>query len=517
MTLSIDRRLMDAAYGPRLKVIVASADAQQLARAFTHDLLDAAGIELIQYEATLNENGTARLSRPGESAGESVELTSPPSGHCLLASISAQGRSELASLQTWWNENGPNGTPDLVAFDPASSAQTEWPLRLMRHLVEVVQADARRCAEREVSLNGQLYELRQEYDQARGATQAMQDHLARVSLAPCNLAYAYSPAAEVHQFKSNGETLVQRLPVRAEGLAGFDFFISPGRNAAGANEHFLVTLKARECDAPLGTWMIHGHQLAGSWARCAFPIALTSPFHQIELHVKWVGASRNCPGVALSAIHPWDELRATVDGSPLGGALAHVVWCAVPGVKTGVSSAPFRKQSDDETLFTHTLGRDTLSRAIPTTSTTAHYLDLLLHQGGFRLHPLDGIVAAAVIPDACLPGAQAVTAVAQINHPAAKYKVEYAMALTHSASNCRAFPQDARASEVMAMSGWQSVPPDGAPHVVSLTLPKENAHPLDLHVATRMAEGNSTAHQWADWLEIRVTLRCPSPIMPMSS
>lgn len=517
MTLTIDRRLMDAAFGPRLKVIVASADTQEFVRALTRDVQNAAGIELIQFDAGGGANGAARLNRPGENAHDFVTLTTPPSGHCLLASTSAQGRDELASLRHWWNECGPNGTPELLELDPASSAHAEWPLHLLRRVLEIAQADAKHSAEREVNLYGQLFELRQEYDQARGATQAMQDHLARLNLAPCNLAYAYSATTEVHYFKSEGETLVQRLPIRAEGLAGIDLFIPPGKKSAGPDEHYLVSLTARESDASLGTWMITGRHLAGGWVRCAFPVALTSPFHQLELHAHWRGAPMNCPGLALSPIHPWDELRASVRGSPLNGALAHAVWSAMPGVKTGFSSAPFRSNSDEVTTFTHVLGRDTLVRAAATTATTAHYLDLLPHIGGFRLHPLDGIVAAAVIPDACLPGALSVTAVAQINHPAAKHPVEYAMALTQSAAKCRAFPQTGRAPEVVAVSDWQSVPADGSPHVIGLTLPKSCTHPLDLHVATRMAPGVTTAHQWADWLDLRVTLRCAPPVMPVGA
>lgn len=517
MILTIDRRLMDALYGPRLKLFVASADAAQFVRDPVSRALAACGIELIQYEAGDDEDSAARLHSPGVDGGDFASLAIPPTGPCLLAVATPQGREQLASLRAWWQENGPTGSPEVLELDGCSTDQTAWPVRLLQRLVEIAQADARRSAEREVGLCAQLCELRQEYDQARGAMQTMQDHLARMSLAPCSLSYTFPSSSEVFHPGSEGETVRQPLPVRAEGLAGIDLYLARSANRPNPHEHFIVTLKAREASEPLGTWMIAGARLNGGWTRCAFPVALASPFHQLELVVQWSGMPDHCPGLALSPVQPWREYCASVNDKPLTGALAHAVWNALPGAKTGFESTPFRDSHDPDamTTFTYVVGRDDITRAVATTDTAVHYLDPMPALGGFRLHPLDGMVASAVLPEVCFSGTQSITAVAQIAHPAAKYPVEYAIALTRSSAKHREFPQDARAKDVVAISKWQSVPADGSPHVVGLTLAQACVEPLDLHVATRMSKDHPTAHQWADWLDVRVTLRCLMPVMPM--
>lgn len=517
MTLTIDRRLMDAIYSARPKLFFAAADAAEISLGLGTELQRTHGIELIQFEAAGGAREAGRLHMVGQPEGDGVPLATPPTGSCLLMCLSTTGHQQLTPLLDWWKVMSPSSPPDVLDLsESAASEQMTWQVRLLLRLVEISQSDAQLSAEREVKLHGQLYELRQEYDQARGAMQFMQDRLAQLSQAPCSLAYAFAPGTELHHCKTDGEVIRQRLPIRSEGLSGFDLYIPPGRRSSAPHEHFLVTLRSCESDAALGTWKIMGPHLTDGWVRCAFPAALTSPYHQTELLVQWCGAADHCPGLALCPVDPWRELCATVNGAPLAGALAHAVWTAVPGAKTGLESAPIKTGIEGEAraAFTHVLGRNSITRAQTTTDTSAHYFDPLHNNTGFRLHPLDGIVAAAVFPDVCLSGTQSVAAVVQISHPAARHAVEYAMALTRAEARLRVFPGDSRGSDIVAISDWQSVPPDGSPHVVTLSLPPPCPDPLDLHVATRMYNNLPTTHQWADWLEIRVTQRGPAPVLP---
>jgi hypothetical protein len=59
--------------------------------------------------------------------------------------------------------------------------------------------------------------------------------------------------------------------------------------------------------------------------------------------------------------------------------------------------------------------------------------------------------------------------------------------------------------DVLACSGWRTIPPDAASHEMMLELPRATTEVADLHFATRMNGGRPNAWAWADWR--RVSLR----------
>jgi hypothetical protein len=396
---------------------------------------------------------------------------------------------------------GPDGRPDT----------TEPLLGLHRHLLGMILEECRQADERQAELAGQVYELRQLNDQFRAATEALRGLVGRLQVPPCHLTQVLLPGGDVYQ-PGPGRTIIsQPLPVGAAGLAGLDL-CSPGRQDAGEG-YLLVALRSGEAEAFLAGWTLPYEELGRGWFRCFLPQALTDSSRHLEVWLECNTARGTAPDLALADIGPWHEMSAAVRGKPLGKALAVITWGAVPGVKVGSAGLwlPEGRKEGDGALAYRLTAEDFL-RVQPTAAADVEYFQLLCDTLGFRLHPVEGGVASALLPRGCLPGTQALVATAQVRSDQARFPVEYALCLTDVRAGCTTFPRaPEHDSRVVGFSGWQPVPPDRLPHAVTLTLERPLSVPADLHFATRMRPGQPVWYHWADWLGLAFRL---GPVAP---
>jgi hypothetical protein len=436
-------------------------------------------------------------------------LPAPPSGLCVPAALSPQGRTHLKEFLAWWREHGADEPPPLLDLAEADAAGP-WAQQaaLYRHLARVALHEVTNGAERQMELTGQLYELRLEQEQGRVALEAMQNLLGRLEKVPCHLVFQLLPATAVYRPEGGGRVR-QRLPVSAEGLAGIDLHILPWAEQSESDGTLVVTLRSREREATLGTWALSYKDLGRGWARCSLPTALTQPLHHLEVDVAWNTARGTPPPLSLAETGPWHELNAAAGGHSLDKALALLAWTAMPGTKVGLARATWAPAGEGESpgdYAEYRLTPEDVGRIKLTTPNVAQPFEAF-GESGFRLHPLGPTPVCALLPRLVLPGTVRLVAIGQINHEQARLPVEYAMCLTDAAAGCPTMPEaPENDSRVLGFSGWQAVPPDRLPHAVVLDLPRPLEVQADLHFATRVTEG-SPYWLWADWMELRVGLR----------
>src|SRR5262249_25685639 len=151
-------------------------------------------------------------------AAELAPLPAPPSGLCIPAALSPQGRAHLNEFLAWWRGHGPDNAPallDLAGDTPAGdAARPAAPHRhpspaarqaaLYRHLSRVAFQEATATARRETELTGQLYEMRLEQEQGRVALEAMQDRLCQLEKVPCHLAFQAVPGGATYRPEGAG-------------------------------------------------------------------------------------------------------------------------------------------------------------------------------------------------------------------------------------------------------------------------------------------------------------------------
>jgi hypothetical protein len=508
MMLQVDSDTLGLLYGPRMKLVVAAADAAR-ARELSGpggDDPDEFGLVLFQ-PATGREPPRVRTPDTPEPA-DLAPLPAPPSGLCVLAALSPQGRAHLKELLAWWREHGAAGPPPLLDLAGTAGDGPAQQAALYRQLARVALQEVTCGAQRECELTGQLYEMRLEQEQGRVALEAMQNALARLEKAPCQLAFQSSPGAGDYRPEGVGHVR-QRLPVGAEGLAGLDLHSPPWPGQAESEGTLVVTLRAREWETTLGTWALSYKDLGRGWARCSLPAALTQPLHHVEIDVTWNTARGAPPPLSLAEAGPWHEWYAASDGRSLDRALALLVWTATPGTKVGIARAgwtPAEGPAAQGCWAEYRVTPDELARIRPTTPQSAKAL-AVLNESSFRLHPLGPTPVCAVLPRLCVPGTARLTAVGQLNHDQARAPVEYAMGLTDSAAGCTTLPgEPEKDPRVLGFSGWHAVPPDRLPHAVLLELPRPLEVQADLHFATRII-GVPPDWHWADWSDLRIGLR----------
>jgi hypothetical protein len=152
--------------------------------------------------------------------------------------------------------------------------------------------------------------------------------------------------------------------------------------------------------------------------------------------------------------------------------------------------------------FEYLLAKEDIARIRPLTRTPRNYCHQLEDVPGFRLHPIENMIASAVLPNGCIVGTSQLVAMVQIRSELAQHPVEYAMYLSEAEEPCASVLDDPN-QRLIACSGWQLVQPDSKPVAVTLTLDEPLSRPAHLCFATRLTNGHPDAHEWADWLEVR--------------
>jgi hypothetical protein len=502
-------RFIDRLMSPEPKIIVAPADADA-ARGLLRDWTsESSEWQWLIFESSAHSQ-PMRICPLQNIDCTSTPLSTIPGGPCVLALWSDQGRKQLAELAAWWRDQCPAMPAKIVDLSDTRSDSSSARATLYRQLYEAARDELRCSDERVGGLQGELYELRTEYEQARGVLKRIQDYCAPLS--PFRLIEILQPADRAYPFSADSpNSLVQPLPTSAGGLAAIDLFSpSPSPGTLGEGD-LMVFLRGREVEAPLAAWRIPYDHLGRGWIRCALPVALIAPVHHVDLKLQWRTLHGSRPQMALAGLKAFPEIPASVEDAPLDGALAFALWGALAGTSIRVPTPGWSRATGASTggfTVEYLLEGEDILRIKPMSSAHFPYMHPLPDLPGIRLHPLDHTLATAVLKNACLADTDRVIATGQVRHVGATLPVEYAMCLTDSSTRCPYFPpnpeKDAR---VVGFSGWQVIESDHQPHFVILELDRPLTAPADLHFATRMRNCAPITNHWADWLEVRIRLR----------
>lgn len=513
MTIQASQRIIDTLYGPKIKVVFAAADAEAVERVLAAGGPETNGLEPLSFDP-VGESDGGQLQDLAGPDGEFISLVAPPSGLCALAALSEHGHRQLDAFANWWQKHGGGKPPAVLELHRFASAGADDNNRklteLYGHLLRIAWESIRKSDESQANLSGELYELRKEYEQTRHALRRWQGELDRLKKTSCHIVYVM-PESERTFRPERDCTVRQMLPISAEGLAGFDLFCPIDRHHNGRQGFLLVVLHDPQTQSALAHWRIPYDAFERGWCGFMLPAALTDPIHRPEITVMWQTAGGRPLSLALSPVGAFDEMSATVDGKPMGAALAFIAWGALPGSKIDAKHRVWCQLNEtgvESNCIEYRLDHYDVSRIKACTAAEFTYMHSLPDAPGFRLHPLEHKLAAAVLPRACHAGTDRVVATAQIRRNEAKHRVEYAMCMTDASIECRVFPDSPGQDErVVGFSGWQSVASDGRPHAVTLSLPEPLTTPADLHFATRMGGSHPITYHCADWLELRIRLR----------
>lgn len=523
-SLTIDRNALETIYAGWIKLIVPASDAAHIREALLDGDAPSAGtVRLLEFVDNGSEDA-GRLRLSGQPETERAALTWPPSGLCVLAALSEDGLQELGKLVNWWARQSPDGPPPLLDLRRDAEGNgdlNDWPSRLCTKLLELACQVVRLGDERLAETRREVYELRTEYEQARHAMKAMQDRLWLLACSHCHLEHVLWPSGNIAAPDDSSDTnLIQPLPISAEGLAAIDLFVPTWPPKGSGEGHLLISLVSRDAGRTVRVWRIPYARLAGGWFRCNFPTALADPLHHLDLVVTWHTLSGTPPRLGLSDVGPFPEAAAQMKGRSLNGALAMLIWGNVPGARASAIRSGLGQAAGlaDAEALEYELTQPDFQRIRPLVKAHFEYSHPLWDATGFRLHPLDNVLAASKLESVCLPGTDRVIAIGQIRHPEAALPVEYAMCLTDAAVPCSKFPDSPeRDPRVLGFSGWQAVPADAQPHAVVLNLDRPLTVRADLLCATRMPDGLSITHEWADWLGVRIRLRGIPSLEPLDA
>jgi hypothetical protein len=123
--------------------------------------------------------------------------------------------------------------------------------------------------------------------------------------------------------------------------------------------------------------------------------------------------------------------------------------------------------------------------------------------GAIEVRPVNGTTTVAKLGAALPPMTRRLTATIRTEDPTGPL-VEYALlALDPAGSHTPILAKGLRNGQPGGFSGWLSIYPDFATQI-HLTLTEPAMQPLDLYLATRVADGRATEAAPARWLEFIV-------------
>jgi len=499
---------------PRPKVVFADSDHVAAGELLNGGSDGDASLDYLIYRPASGTSSAALRTLAHETADPTVTpVPAPPGAATVVAALTDAGYEQLREFVKWWTAQKAGPAPQILDLRNGHHLRADHACAmksaLFQRLFEMSQSELRRADERVAELHGALYELRGEYEQARGVMRRIQEFLPQI--APFRLIETYPPSPSAYpEPDSKPHQLRQPLPTAAAGLAAIDLFSQPTASGAIGRGRLQITLQCLETDTPIAMWRIYYERLDRGPVRCAFPIASTSPAKRVELIVRWETESGEPPRLALSPIGAFSALRCLAGDILLDQSLAMDLWGTLPGTNLNLPArgwCSITGSSPESLEIEYVLDAIDIAPIRGTVNTDVPFIHTLSDVPGFRLHPMEG-PATGMLANACPEHADRVTCVVQIRNPLARHPIEFAMCLTPARYNCHNYPADPENdTRVAGYSGWQTIPVDQQPHSVTLLLDRPLAEPADLHFATRVKDGGSVAYAWADWLEVRIRIR----------
>jgi hypothetical protein len=500
-TVVTDPASLSAIYDGELKVIVPATDLQTV----FFILPPNSGIAIYACEGG-TRRGRFDIFRAGAERGTTrVPVHHPPTFCLALLALSPAGKSELEALRDLWCGGTEGFLPD-VSFIDVTAGPDAATASVYRRLFDAVTALYGPSAARLLALQKQYAAFRIVHDQLQNAFETAESFLSRVQLPPTWLAFACEPSDATVGPQSAGRELraTQLLPLPSQGLAALELHAVP--DASGAKGSLTVVVVTCEDDRVLGEWAIPYDAVPDGWMFLDLPEIDIAPRQSVMLHIGWNTQAGAPPKLSLTNMQPVPESRLRIAGDKDSErSLALRLHIGLPGSRR--VAHPYQIAVKHQP-HVNRLGR----RLAPSLLRRLAELDAapdrdplvkLLGDAAVELRPVNGSMTVAKLPEGLPAGARRLTATIKTEDPAGPI-VEYALlALERHGAYKKALAKGRLNGGPGGFSGWLPVHAEFATQI-HLTLAEPADKPLDLYLATRLAEGQAAQSAQARWFEFIV-------------
>lgn len=500
--VTTDPSSSETMYNGELKVIFAGVDFPAIAETCRLPL------SLASYVGgRARRNGCFELFKAGTQRGSArIPLNNPPTFCLALLATSIAGKRELEAMRAVWAGGAEGFLPNPVLIDFANRPDAAA-LAAHQSLLDAVVKTAGSSATRLLVLQRQYSAFRVVHDQLQNAFDTVESFLARSHLPPTWLAFACEPT-ETSVGPQNAHApfrLSQCLPVPSQGLAALEIHAVP--TAPHAEGLLTVSLTTPQDGRTLGEWGIPYDAVPEGWVFLDLPEIDIRPRQSAVLTATWDTRSGGPPRLSLTHVQPVPESRVRLAGGEDGlRSLALRLHVGLPGSRR--VAHPFHigvRPQPHVSRLGRRLAPSVLRRfaEIDATPDREPLVSFVEDAAAIEVRPINGGITVAKLPAALPPKTRRLTATIKTEDPAGPL-VEYALLALDSRGAHQPILTDGLLSgQHGGFSGWLPIHPDFATQI-HLTLAEPAIKPLDLYLATRLAEGQAAAFAQARWLEFVV-------------
>jgi hypothetical protein len=435
-----------------------------------------------------------------------IPLNHPPTFCLAMLAMSSGGKRVLEALREAWSIGAEGFLPNSTFIDHADGRDVAA-AATHRALFDSIANAYGSSAARLLALQRQYTSFRIVHDQLQNAFDTVENFLTRSQLPATWLAFACEPTeAALGPLSANAPfRLTQLLPLPSQGLAAIELHATP----AGADGEGSLTVSVATCeeDRILGEWSIPYAMVPDGWMFLDLPEIDISPRQSVVLTAAWVTKSGTPPRFSLTVLQPVHEARVSVPGNErIERSLALRLHLGLPGSRRvahpwqiGVRHQPHPSRLGRQ------LAPSVLRGVTELDPTPGHEPLVTFVEDPFAIEvrPMNGSMTVAKLPCALPAGACQLTATIKTEDPAGPL-VEYALlALSERGAYRQVLTKGRLNGAHGGFSGWQVVHPDFATQI-HLSLSARSQTPLDLYLATRLAEGQAAICVQARWLEFVV-------------
>jgi hypothetical protein len=459
----------------------------------------------------VNPDGRFELFRAGGKRGSiRVPLSHPPTFCLGLLATSITGKSELEGLRQAWSGGGEGFLPEPILIDLANSPDAAA-LTACRSLFDAVVATAGSSTARLLVLQRQYTAFRIVHDQLQSAFDTIENFLARSNLPSTWLAFACEPTETGvgPQGTKAPFRLTQLLPVPSQGLAALE--LHAARADPDAEGRLTISVVTCEDDRTLGEWGIPYEAVPDGWMFLDLPEIDIAPRQSALLTATWNTRSGRPPKLSLTHLQPVPESRVRLtEGEDCQRSLALRLHIGLPGSRRiahpfhiGVMPQPYVGRLGRR-LAASVLRRFAEIDAAPGGEPLVSFLE---DSAAIEVRPVSGGMTVAKLRGALPAKARRLTATIKTEDPAGAL-VEYALLAldpndSHELILGNGLADGQPAGSPGGFSGWVRIHPDFRSQI-HLSLTEPAIKPLDLYLATRLAQGQAKQSAQARWLELVV-------------